>query len=327
MSIEYFIRRRGRVFGPFQASELRKLAQSGKLVTSDDIARDRDGPWTASKNVPTLFNERHPNPKPEASADPSADRLSASSHTAACLTPSAAAPAPRPFADRNPSSSVAPPGSLDARAIATPQVSRGQAPAATQVGRASDFVFETITIPLSKRKLFWGVLLSALMSAACIWLLLAFNFERQHRYDPNELRGITIGGLVFFAFCALYCIYKSLDQRPGLIVDAHGIVDNSSALAVGRIPWSEVLRIEIVEVTPKHGARQRFVSIATSDFQKYLNRGNPLARLARRANLKLVDSAIIIGAGTLQLDFDELHRLLTDALKSYNRTRPRHAAS
>src|SRR5262245_52976861 len=58
--------------------------------------------------------------------------------------------------------------------------------------------------------------------------------------DPFEVKCIAVAGILFFGICAVYGCIKLFDDKPGLVIDAEGIVDNSSAAAAGRVPWSDV---------------------------------------------------------------------------------------
>jgi hypothetical protein len=50
----YFMRRDGVLHGPYTFKQLSAAAQSGKLVTSDEISRSENGPWTLAAKIPQL---------------------------------------------------------------------------------------------------------------------------------------------------------------------------------------------------------------------------------------------------------------------------------
>jgi hypothetical protein len=54
------------------------------------------------------------------------------------------------------------------------------------------------------------------------------------------LRAVAVIGAGFAGLCACYASIKVFDRRPGLVIDKEGIVDNSSGVAVGRVPWHEI---------------------------------------------------------------------------------------
>ena len=62
--------------------------------------------------------------------------------------------------------------------------------------------------------------------------------------------GVPVGVLGAVTFGAFGVLWAALGLRsgPGLLVDDHGFDDRSSAVAVGRVPWSDVVSVGAVEV-------------------------------------------------------------------------------
>src|SRR5262245_33461009 len=54
------------------------------------------------------------------------------------------------------------------------------------------------------------------------------------------VRAIGFFGAVFLAFGAAFGVYRLVVRRPVVRLTADGIFDNSSFLAAGFIPWSEI---------------------------------------------------------------------------------------
>jgi hypothetical protein len=182
----------------------------------------------------------------------------------------------------------------------------------------SDVSAETV-IPLSKRKIALLLFGSAAFVVGSIWIWSIA--DTQTRYDPLYMKAVALAGVSFFGLCAIYGCFKVFDTRPGLIIDEQGIVDNSSAVAAGRIPWDEVVALNISEIAGQH-----LITISVVEPQKYVGRGNFLRRMLNAANTKLTGSPINISSNTLGIKFDELVHVLTQAIekhKGLGRTSPR----
>ena len=166
---------------------------------------------------------------------------------------------------------------------------------------------EAIVIPLSKNKLALLVLGSSAFVAGSIWMW--SNAEAQPRFNPVWLKCVSLVGMLFFGICGIYGCIKFFDDKPGLIVDDEGIVDNSSAVAAGRICWDEIIGISVSEM-----AGQRFLTIEVVDPQKYIERCGYVVRILHMANIKAVGSPINISANSLKMSFKELVSLMSESL-------------
>ena len=119
---------------------------------------------------------------------------------------------------------------------------------------------------------------------------------------------------MFFGFCGLYALFKLFDAAPGFVIDAEGIVDNSSGISAGRIPWSD---IQGFHVTTVQG--QRFLTVDVYDQDKYMRRGNVVKRLLVSANARYFGGLIHISANALRINFDELLNVANAALEKHRR--------
>lgn len=134
------------------------------------------------------------------------------------------------------------------------------------------------------------------------------------RYPPIVVQATSIAGTLFFGRCAIYGVWKLFDARPGLVIDAIGILDNSSAVAVGKIPWEDVRSVGQYEISG-----QRFVIIFVKEPEKYVNRGNYVCRMLKAANAKLAGSPITISSSATELSFEQLLQVFTDGFERYRR--------
>lgn len=148
---------------------------------------------------------------------------------------------------------------------------------------------------------------SLLFVAAGAWFLTAsadgsLIGELRRFVPPWVIRGLGAVTILFFGGCALYAIAKAFDRKPGLILRPDGFVDNSSAVAAGFIPWSDVTGLGIFEFN-----RQRMLVVQVAQPEKYADGGNALTRALNRANTRMCGSPIVISSNALRIPFDELH--------------------
>lgn len=163
---------------------------------------------------------------------------------------------------------------------------------------------ETI-VELSRSKIVLMIVGSVILALVGAWL---FSLdEAAIRELPAQFRnkwlvhGTGFASILFFGLCATYGVWKLFDTKPGLVFSRDGILDNSSAVAAGLIPWSEVTGVGIFEY-----ASQKMMVIKVKDPGKYVQRGNPMKRALNQANLDKCGSPITIAANSLKLNFDEL---------------------
>lgn len=119
--------------------------------------------------------------------------------------------------------------------------------------------------------------------------------------------------MVFFGSISLYSIKKLTSKKSGLIINNKGITDNSSALAVGFIPWRDIIEIKIAQVK-----NQKFVILIVKNPEHYINRfSNILSKSVLKLNLKGYDSPVSIAPNSLKTNFEELHQLIVEQFELY----------
>jgi hypothetical protein len=135
-----------------------------------------------------------------------------------------------------------------------------------------------VVIPLSKTKLVLAILGSAAFVAAGVWMW--WFADVQSRFDSIVLKAVGAASIGFFGLCGLYACVKIFDRRPGLIIDDDGFIDRSSAAALGRIWWDDVLGIRIASIH-----RQRMAVVDVADPQRLIEGAGPIARKLHAANI------------------------------------------
>jgi hypothetical protein len=169
-------------------------------------------------------------------------------------------------------------------------------------------------IELSRTKLVMGVAGSLLFVALGAWFFMADDdgslLRTLGRFAPPWVfHALGAAAILFFGGCAVYAAVKSFDRTPGLVLGPEGLVDNSSAVAAGFIPWSEVTGVHVFELN-----RQKMLVLHVADPEKYIGRGNALQRTLNRANTSMCGSPIVISATALRISFPELHEEIASRL-------------
>ena len=165
---------------------------------------------------------------------------------------------------------------------------------------------DSVVVPLSKGK----ILLLALGAVVFIVLGAWFYLNADDMPYRNPLVAKTVGGacVLFFGVCAIYASRKLFDSSPGLIIDAEGLVDNSSGISAGRIPWSDITGFKVSTIQ-----RQKFLSIEVRNPEAYLQRASRPKRFLVAANMKFFGGPIHISSNALAISFDDLVKIITEA--------------
>ena len=164
---------------------------------------------------------------------------------------------------------------------------------------------ERVAIALSRTKLVLLTLGAFLFVALGTWLIEIADVQRQ--YPPLYVKGAAWLAIGFFGPCGLYGLLKLLDRAPGFVLDREGLIDNSSGLAAGRVPWREIREIRIAS---ERG--QRFLALVVDDPEKYIRRGNALRRYAAGWNHRRYGTPVLISAIALKTSLEDLERQVRD---------------
>lgn len=171
-----------------------------------------------------------------------------------------------------------------------------------------------IEIPLSKTKMIMTFLGSLMFVGLGIWFLT--NPPKGNHWLFENPVVIFIAGLasvIFFGLVAVTIFRKFFDNKPGLTINRQGIIDNSSGVSAGLVPWTDIQEIKISQVMS-----QKFLMFIVKNPEDYLVKvTNPLKRNAMKMNYKTYGSPISISSNALQTNFDDLHKLLIDKMNEY----------
>jgi amino acid permease len=169
---------------------------------------------------------------------------------------------------------------------------------------------ERVEIKRSKTKSVLSFLGCTAFVVVSTWLIIyGDQYERLNVWIPRIVGSM---GLIFFGVCGAFIFKKFFDDKPGLVVDRDGILDNSSAVSGQLIPWD---MIKGIRKTNFLGTG--FVLIDLDNPQNFINeaKSNVTKRLMW-GNYKTTGTPTSLSSVALTCSFDELYDLINDRLKS-----------
>jgi len=159
------------------------------------------------------------------------------------------------------------------------------------------------------------IILCIAFVALGIWLLKNKGRIDNTFFETYRLN-LVIGGLtvLFFGSFLTVWIFKLLDRKPGIQVDDNGILDNSTSISVGKIPWSD-----IESVKPSNYS-SNVITVMLKDPAKYIDlQKNQIKKKLLKANYKKSGSPVNIQTLTLETDNNTLIRAINEHLWEFNK--------
>jgi len=164
-----------------------------------------------------------------------------------------------------------------------------------------------IEIPLSKQKMYLMLFGSIIFVVIGTWLVVNPPKSNHPIFgNPMVILISGISAIIFFGYTAFILLKKLPDNKPGLIINSEGIIDNSSGVSAGIVLWTDIIEISTANVM-----NQKFLMFIVKNPEEYINRQNGIVkRKAMEINYKTYGSPISISANTLDTNFEELYKLL-----------------
>jgi hypothetical protein len=166
---------------------------------------------------------------------------------------------------------------------------------------------DQIEIPLSKQKLYLMLFGSIIFVGIGTWLVVNPPKSSHPIFgNPMIILISGISAIVFFGYIAFTLFKKLPDNKPGLIINSKGIIDNSSGVSAGLVLWKDIIEISTTNVM-----NQKFLMFILKNPEEYINRQIGIVkRKAMEINYRSYGSPISISANTLDTNFEELYELL-----------------
>ena len=168
---------------------------------------------------------------------------------------------------------------------------------------------ETI-IELSKKKILLLILGSFASVGLGTWLMFCCSTIWHLPLIVIQASGFI--SVVFFGACGIYGFKKLFDEKPGLIFNSSGIVDSSTGISAGLIPWPEIIGAEIFEFQ-----KQEMLIIKVRNPQKYIDGSGACRRMLNNANYEMCGSPIAIASNSLKINFPELRSIFGQYHQKY----------
>ncbi|MDX6692997.1 MAG: hypothetical protein QOF02_600 [Blastocatellia bacterium] len=172
-------------------------------------------------------------------------------------------------------------------------------------------------IEQSKRKLLLYLLGACIFMAVGVWMFSMddASIEAHRRFNnPLYVHGVGLAAIIMSAPVGALVVRKLFDSKPGVVFNSAGVLDNSSGVSTGFIPWSDITGAEVLQIQ-----RQRMLIVRVVNPEKYLEAGNALKRALNRQSYKSYGSPISITAGTLKISFEELQATFNEYLSKYGK--------
>ena len=167
---------------------------------------------------------------------------------------------------------------------------------------------QAIEIPLNKSKIVMMLVGSLIFVIIGFWFVIAPpEIDNSFWGDPTKLTIIGAASILFFGLCAYFFGRKLPDNKPGLIIDETGLIDNSGGFAAGNILWSDIQDISVLQIQ-----KQKMIMIYVKNPQDYIDRQTSfLKRKGMQLNYKSYGTPISITSASLKTSFDELYETIT----------------
>ena len=160
---------------------------------------------------------------------------------------------------------------------------------------------ETEYLALNKKKT-TQYLVAALLFTIAGALMIVTPQYFTHSTDLRLTKIIGYCCFVFFGLGVALFAIKIFNKKPGLILNKDGITDQTSAIGIGLIQWSDIKNIYLEKVS-----EHPFIMIEVKNPQQYLQKQkNPIARRAMEINMQLYKTPLHINISLLNINAADL---------------------
>jgi hypothetical protein len=175
-----------------------------------------------------------------------------------------------------------------------------------------------IEIQLSKSKLTLMFLGAIIFVGIGFWFV-TYPPEIKNSFFWNSIKLFIVGytSILFFGTVGFFIFKKLRDRSPGLIISDQGIVDNSSGISAGFIPWTDILEINETKVI-----NQTFINLIVKNPQDYIDRQKSVfRRKAMQLNYNSYGTVIGISANGLKSNYSELKAMLENKFEEFKQNK------
>lgn len=173
----------------------------------------------------------------------------------------------------------------------------------------------TISVALSKRKLWLLLLASCLFVAGGIWLW--GQASTYDTFDRAKAMFASITCIIFFGFCIPVFVFKIIDRRAGVVINDNGIYRLGIFNYHDVIPWATITHCTIRQVQ-----RTKLLLIHVDNVDEVLAAMPPVARWFQRMTIASTGTPFSLSSAALEGNFDDLVELIGAGIMAHrNSTR------
>ncbi len=171
-------------------------------------------------------------------------------------------------------------------------------------------------ISLSKVKLSLLIFGCLLFVALGLFMIIKSEAMQTRKFGPIWIQGFGTTAVLFFGGIGISVFKKLFDNKPGLVVDDVGVLDNSSGVSVGLILWKDVLDLRRVNVS---GTKFLLIDVRNPD--EYIDRAKGgVKKRTMKLNNRRYGTPISISANGLGINFTKMEGVIINAFESYKLT-------
>lgn len=176
---------------------------------------------------------------------------------------------------------------------------------------------DPIEIPAKNRSLIITLILVAILTLICFWMINEAPSRRWYFQNPVFWKSlsivITING---FVVCTLIIRFL-LKNKPALVVDSIGLKGNALSFSCGYVYWNNIEKFEIVK---KPFQKMIIVFIDAPKSYIYKEQNKTYHKLME-IYFKHHGSPIIIQSTEIKYSLEELHKILNTELMKHQQLR------
>ncbi|MEB8535973.1 hypothetical protein OW565_07240 [Acidithiobacillus ferriphilus] len=135
-----------------------------------------------------------------------------------------------------------------------------------------------------------------------------------HR-NPAFVHFFGFASMVFFFMTFIAIVAKLTDKKPGLVFNSNGVVDNSSYMSSGFIPWSDI--IDVQKVTTY---KTQVIKVLVKNPSFYVERQRGIKKYLAKFSFRTYKTPVFINPNTLEIDCAD------DVLDMLRRYKERYSA-
>lgn len=172
-----------------------------------------------------------------------------------------------------------------------------------------------VEIPLSRKKLVKLMLFSVLFICGGCWIVLTNPQVSNSMFnDPVIKYSAGAGGIIMGLLGLYFFTKKTLQNKPGIVFTATGLLNRSGALSGSEILWDEIAGAIEIKV-----AKRWNVLVVLKDPESYIVRQSGTVRKKlMRETLRQYGSPVCISLQSFKISHTELLEMIRKKIEAHN---------